>query len=605
MKNRKSGKFLLIALLGLLMGFSGITYAQNEWNNKADFAGAFRFAAVGFSIGDRGYVGTGHDASGVDRNDFWEYNPATNQWTQRANFPGAARSSAAGFAIGNKGYIGTGISGFTHYRDFYEYDPATNMWTQKANMGGNPVRRCGATGFSVNGKGYIATGVLNFFEVKNELFEYDPVADVWAARAALPAGGREGAISFGIGTKGYVGTGRRVYQDYSMDFYNDLWEWDQETDTWTQKADVPGEQRANAFAYALGGKGYVGTGNGANDDLRDFYEFDPAGNKWVAKREYKGGLVAGAVAFAIGDKGYAGTGSDGNIRGDFYEYTSGMTPIVITIGNIQQPLCIGDSVFVPFTVTGDVPDGNNFILQLSSTTGAFSPTAILAFQPGTTSGVMKFQLQSSIAPGTTYRMRVVSNPTVSTSSVSPFMSIYASPSVSYVSSFADVCGDDAVYELNGGSPGGGVYEGNGVFNQTNFDPDLAGVGTHPIKYIYTDANGCSRSASQDLRVQDCTDPGTDPNSISGAILNPFKFSVFPNPYQGYTNIKYTLSGKVKTLLEVKNMLGQTIKILEDGYQLQGDYLYGFSAEELGLPVGVYLVNLMIDDQMFVSKIIEY
>src|SRR4249919_3048148 len=62
-----------------------------------------RGSAVSFSIGNKGYIGTGDSY-----NDFWEYDPATNVWTQKADFGGKGRDWATGFSIGNKGYIGTG-----------------------------------------------------------------------------------------------------------------------------------------------------------------------------------------------------------------------------------------------------------------------------------------------------------------------------------------------------------------------------------------------------------------------------------------------------------------------------------------------------------------
>ena len=40
------------------------------WVQKADFGGVARFTAVGFSIGSKGYVGTGSL-----QKDFWEYTP--------------------------------------------------------------------------------------------------------------------------------------------------------------------------------------------------------------------------------------------------------------------------------------------------------------------------------------------------------------------------------------------------------------------------------------------------------------------------------------------------------------------------------------------------
>src|SRR6266404_6091742 len=107
--------------------------AQDTWTRKADFGGTARFGATGFSIGSKGYIGTGFDGIILDR-DFWAYDPAINSWTQIANFRGTGRSNAAGFSIGSKGYIGDGYNG-GYTNEFWEYDSATNIWTQKASVG--------------------------------------------------------------------------------------------------------------------------------------------------------------------------------------------------------------------------------------------------------------------------------------------------------------------------------------------------------------------------------------------------------------------------------------------------------------------------------------
>src|SRR5436190_787996 len=105
--------------------------AQGTWTKKADFGGGARSGAVGFSIGNKGYIGTGGDK------DFWEYDPASNTWMQKADFGGTARGGAVGFSIDGKGYIGTGSIGVNSYKkDFWEYDPVTNVWSQKADYGG-------------------------------------------------------------------------------------------------------------------------------------------------------------------------------------------------------------------------------------------------------------------------------------------------------------------------------------------------------------------------------------------------------------------------------------------------------------------------------------
>ena len=94
-----------------------LSYSQGIWTQKANFGGTARRAAVGFSIGTKGYIGTGSTSTGY-KNDFWEYNPSSNAWTQKANFGGTTRYAAVGFSIGAKGYIGTG--GTTTYKnDFW------------------------------------------------------------------------------------------------------------------------------------------------------------------------------------------------------------------------------------------------------------------------------------------------------------------------------------------------------------------------------------------------------------------------------------------------------------------------------------------------------
>src|SRR5438105_4737676 len=111
--------------------------AQDTWTQKADFGGTARGYATGFSIGSKGYIGTGWDGGINAYRDFWEYDPAANTWTQKADFGGTGRLSAVGFSIGSKGYIGTGSdANAIFYRDFWEYDPATNVWTRKADFGG-------------------------------------------------------------------------------------------------------------------------------------------------------------------------------------------------------------------------------------------------------------------------------------------------------------------------------------------------------------------------------------------------------------------------------------------------------------------------------------
>jgi N-acetylneuraminic acid mutarotase len=101
----------------------------DTWTQIADFGGSPRREAVAFTINDRGYVGTGVKNDGANvtlYKDFWEYNPSTDSWTQVADLPINARCVAATFSIGNKGFVGTGGDGSgISYHDFWQYTPST------------------------------------------------------------------------------------------------------------------------------------------------------------------------------------------------------------------------------------------------------------------------------------------------------------------------------------------------------------------------------------------------------------------------------------------------------------------------------------------------
>lgn len=64
----------------------------------------------------------------------------------------------------------------------------------------------------------------------------------------------------------------------------------------------------------------------------------------------------------------------------------------------------------------------------------------------------------------------------------------------------EVCYNTAPFILTGATPLGGVYWGTGVSNNI-FNPQVAGIGTHLINYIFTDENGCVNSCSFDVLVK--------------------------------------------------------------------------------------------------------
>lgn len=299
----------------LFNGVAIIGSVPNNWVQKTDFGGTGRSLAVAFSIGTKGYIGTGYDVISVLKKDFWEFDPVTNVWSQKADFGGTARYSAVGFSIGSKGYIGTGFDGTALRKDFWEYNPGTNTWTQKTDFGG--TGRYEAVGFSIGTKGYIGTGTGGGNGEK-VFWEFDPSVNTWTQKADFGGTGRTVAACFSIGNKGYIGKGNSA-GSYMQDF----WEYDQATNIWTQKAEFVdvGGGRVSATGFSIGTKGYIGTGNFGGKEL---WEYTQSSNTWNRKADLGGVARYSAVAFSIGTKGYIGTGietSTGIKKSDFWEYS--------------------------------------------------------------------------------------------------------------------------------------------------------------------------------------------------------------------------------------------------------------------------------------------
>ncbi|TRX56166.1 hypothetical protein FNH22_16115 [Fulvivirga sp. M361] len=294
------------------------TVLQQIWTRKAnvwdDLYGLSN--AVGFSISNKGYIGTGLKIGSL-LNGFWEYDPSNNSWSQKAGLEGESRYDAVGFSIGNKGYIGAGIDKDGNYlTDFWEYNPVYNTWTEKAGLKG--VLEWDAIGFSIGDKGYIGTGFNGLYS--SDFWEYDPGNNTWTEKTKLESRGWWGAVGFSIGDKGYVVT----YDDEDKNALADVWEYDPKTDKWTEKAGFDGGVRNDAVTFSIGGKGYVGTGSDEDSNtLGDFWEYDPKVDKWTKKTDFEGDTRYSAVSFSIGDKGYISTGIGTGIfsHKDLWEYT--------------------------------------------------------------------------------------------------------------------------------------------------------------------------------------------------------------------------------------------------------------------------------------------
>jgi len=302
----------------LFILFFSLNAHANYWTQKADYGGIPRHAAAGFFLNGKGYIGTGVAPIPfyTPLKDFWAWDPVSDVWTQKADFGGAARSGAVGFAVGNLGYIATG-AGSSFYDDMWAYNPSTNTWTQKADFGGGD--RHFAVGIELNGMGYLGTGSSLSMDFK-DFWQYNPSTNTWTQKANFGGSARSSATGFSLNGKGYLGTG---YLE------SDFWEYDPSSNTWTQKASFGAGARSDAVGFSLCGKGYIATGVSGSSSKKDLWEYDPVANTWTQKANCGGSGRENAVGFSDGTYGYVGIGTNVfNEFSDFWQYTPDACPIL-------------------------------------------------------------------------------------------------------------------------------------------------------------------------------------------------------------------------------------------------------------------------------------
>lgn len=238
----------------------------------------------------------------------------TPTWRQVASFPAAAtlRGSIAAFGLNGKVYAGGGGTYPGNYQsDFYEYDPVTNAWTAKAAIPGQV--RYGYTSFSDGALGHVVGGWHEGATYQSLHYAYDPVANSWAARLAHPTTLSEANVNQAEGVGGGYVLGGTNASGACGGYYSTLRYYDQATNTWTNKASIPGGNRAFPITMMIGGYLYAGCGTvwagGCNANYSDFYRYDPVANTWAAMAAYPGNPGAKQAFYAIGTMGYVMDGT--------------------------------------------------------------------------------------------------------------------------------------------------------------------------------------------------------------------------------------------------------------------------------------------------------
>ncbi|MFM6946542.1 MAG: kelch repeat-containing protein [Flavobacteriales bacterium] len=208
-----------------------------------------------------------------------------------------------------------------------------NEWNKLNDTGMGKRER--AVGFAVMGLGYLCGGQDTAEVIHKDLWAYDPLSDTWTQKADLPGSARRDAVSFVIGNYAYVGAGMDSVSAPSGITLKDFWRYNPLTNAWTAVADFPGMGGNGVYfstGFAVAGKGYIcGGKTGSATYSAQFWEYKPSNNQWIQRASFPGGVRYQMASFVVGSKAYVGMGVDQNIyKKDMYCYDPGAnlwTPI--------------------------------------------------------------------------------------------------------------------------------------------------------------------------------------------------------------------------------------------------------------------------------------
>lgn len=229
------------------------------------------------------YVIQGQRSGFVPAGLVYEYDPAANAWTKKQPMPRALHHAAMA-AFNNRIYVFGGFvlpqagpTGWVAVNDVWEYDPAADAWRARAPM---PTARGAAGAALAHGRIYVVGGAGPLPNSPDQAIrpgsterslgtveEYDPVADRWRARMPMPVARNHLAVE-SAGGRVYA-IGGRLGSAFTVATPGNVdltQEYDPGTDVWLTRAAMP-TARGALNAAAIGGRIYAAGGEVRTDQF--------------------------------------------------------------------------------------------------------------------------------------------------------------------------------------------------------------------------------------------------------------------------------------------------------------------------------------------------
>jgi len=122
-------------------------------------------------------------------------------------------------------------------------------------------------------------------------------------------------------------------------------------------------------------------------------------------------------------------------------------------------------------------------------------------------------------------------------------------------------------------------------------------GKYQVRLVVSNAFGCTATGFDSVFMGKYNGIPVIGEDIKG-------ISVYPNPFEGSTNILYSLIAPAHVVLKVFDAQGKEVATLKDGFFPGGEYSETFDARKGQAGPGIYFVKLLIGEQLYTTKIVN-
>lgn len=282
------------------------------WRKIQDFPGEYRTNTVHFVIGNKAFIGLG-----TNHKDLWEYNSETDIFERKADFPGETiNDRVSGFSINKKGYILIYRREFNlFFTEVWEYDPIQNLWTQKSNF--PEYYNINFVPLIIGNRAFlVADTYANEMTPPKSFWEYNYESDTWTKRANFPGNSIVyGLMGCSLDNFGFIGI------DYIKSNQLGIYKYDPSIDKWSLFTEFPGMRYSSSIAFAIATNLYFGASVESSNPYLDLWKYDPVNNIWSTIKPCPL-RFSPRIGFTIGNKGYLGIGTYGynDLTNSFYEF---------------------------------------------------------------------------------------------------------------------------------------------------------------------------------------------------------------------------------------------------------------------------------------------